>query len=108
MAELLTLLCLTFFAAPFAERPPPQAAQFILRNSDTKLGYAIHLTKLGYETRIRNSDTKLDVGFWWDLSFVTHPSFVSGAIHHFGNGKRNYFFFEFRKRNSDTKLKSRN
>ena len=72
------------------------------------LGRAIHLN----ETRIRNSDTKLDVGFWWDLSFVTHPSFVYGAIHLFGNGKRNYFFLSFvnetriRNSNPETKLVS--
>ena len=65
-----------------------------------------------HETRIRNSDTKLDVGFWWDLSFVTHPSFVYGAIHLFGNGKRNCFFLSFgnetriRNSNPETKLVS--
>ena len=62
------------------------------------------------ETRIRNSDTKLDVGFWWDFSFVTHPSFVSGAIRCSGNGKRNCFFLSFvnetriRNSNPETKL----
>ena len=47
---------------------------------------------------------------WWDLSVVTHPSFVSCAIHLFGNGKRNYFFLSFvnetpiRNSNPETKL----
>ena len=65
-----------------------------------------------HETRIRNSDTKLDVGFWWDFSFVTHLSFVSGAIRCSGNGKRNCFFLSFgnetriRNSNPETKLVS--
>ena len=58
-----------------------------------------------YESRIRKSIRKSDVGFCWDLTFVTHPTFVSLAIRCFGNGKRKCFF-DFRKRKSDTKVKS--
>ncbi len=66
-----------------------KAEQFILRNSDTKLGY---------ETRR---------GFLVGLEFrnpPAHPSFVSCAVHLFGNGNETIFFYFFRIRNSDTKL----
>ena len=38
-----------------------------------------------YESRIRKSIRKSDVGFCWDLTFVTYPTFVSLAIRLFRN-----------------------
>jgi hypothetical protein len=53
-----------------SEHSSIKAEQFILRNSDTKLGY---------ETRIRNSDTKLGYetrrGFLVGLEFRNPPEF---------------------------------
>ncbi len=64
--------------------------QFILRNSDTKLGY---------ETRR---------GFLVGLEFRNPPEFRFLRNSSFRKRETKLFFFEFRKRNSDTKLKSRN
>jgi hypothetical protein len=70
----------------------------------------IRLNNSLYESRIRKSIRKSDVGFCWDLTFVTYPTFVSLAIRLFRNGKRKYFFSTFgnespiRKSNPETKV----
>jgi len=71
-------------------RTLPKAEQFVTRNSDTKLGY---------ETRR---------GFLVGLEFRNPPEFRIRRNSLFWKRETKLFFFEFRKRNSDTKLKSRN
>ena len=65
-----------------------------------------------HETRIRNSDTKLGYetrrGFLVGLEFRNPPEFRIRRNSSFRKRETKLFFFEFRKRNSDTKLKSRN
>jgi hypothetical protein len=70
----------------------------------------VRLSNSLYESRIRKSIRNSDVGFCWDLTFVTHPTFVSLAVRLFRNGKRKYLFSTFgnespiRKSNPETKV----
>jgi hypothetical protein len=71
-----------------------------LRVRQKPAGPILRLSNSLYESRIRKSIRKSDVGFCWDLTFVTHPTFVSLAIRLFRNGKRKYLF-----RLSETKVR---